>query len=720
MNQRKEILSYIENISLIILGILFLCLPILFTSLTTDLFVFPKQVLIAATVIVTMILFGVKTLLEGRVRLRITPFDLPVFLFTVVLFASSFFAVNRLDALSTFIPVLFAILAYFLIINIVRDENSLLFILAAFVAGATLSSLVTIFSFFHLYILPFAYTKAQSFNTFGSLLDQALYLAFVLPIAGYFAFPLVRGLFGRRQAKNNDPFSPFESAASEAEKSATMKAVLFLIGFIILTFGLAITIYQLITTQKPVLLPLEIGFQTAFAAISQDTGRVLKSFLLGSGFGTFITDFTRFKQQTYNIHPALWSVTFFRSSNFLLELLATTGLLGILSFLFLAYRILKERSFFLPLMFALVAAFLFPFSYTIVALFLLLLGIFASARAQQHPRRYSDLILQFNAMRYPFFNNDQTNSAKSALLSTIFFFAITASMLLLSFFVGRYIFSDLLFQKSLVARSQNNGGLTYQLQRDAIKIYPYRDAYYRIFSQTNLALANSLATAQPKNASPSADIQNNVLTLIQQSIDSGRTATSLAPQTVLNWNNLSSVYRALIGFGQNADRFALLTNQQAISLDSTNPQQFINLGGIYYQLGLWDDAARQFQYAITLKPDYANAYYNLGHTLESKGDLQNALTLYNQVRQLVTNDPESLSKINQEIGVLQGKISQGSVQAPSSQSETNPLQVNQPENQLPERNPKVEIPGPTLTPIPTRKPSPTPSPINTTSPTPAR
>src|SRR5205823_130676 len=159
-----------------------------------------------------------------------------------------------------------------------------------------------------------------------------------------------------------------------------------------------------------------------------------------------------------------------------------------------------------------------------------------------------------------------------------------------------------------------------------------RDLYYRGLSQVNLALANALANQARQN--PSANnqqTQQNILTLIQQSISAGRNATIIAPLTPFNWSNLSSIYRSLIGFGENADKFAVLTDQQAIALDPQNPQQYIDLGGIYYQLGDFDDAIRQFQIAITLKQDYPNAYYNLGHALEMKGQLNEALAAYQYV-----------------------------------------------------------------------------------------
>jgi tetratricopeptide (TPR) repeat protein len=188
----------------------------------------------------------------------------------------------------------------------------------------------------------------------------------------------------------------------------------------------------------------------------------------------------------------------------------------------------------------------------------------------------------------------------------------------------------------------------------------------------------------------------------------------------MNWDNLSSIYRSLIGFGQNADQFAILANQQAIALDPSNPQEYINLGGIYYQLGQWDDAIRQFQLAANLKRDYANAYYNLGHALESKGgtvNLQGALQAYKIVEQLVSSDAQNVKRIKAEIEAVTKKISGGQQsqadQAANQSAEQTDLNVNDAPT-LPGRDPKVEVEGP-----PASKISPTPTPTTSLEPAPS-
>src|SRR3990167_5990732 len=115
----------------------------------------------------------------------------PFFLFTFCVLLSSVFAVNRADALISFVPFLFSILAFFAIVNTAKDRNSALLLVTSLLTGACIVSILSLLSFLKIYILPFSFAKFQTFNPFGSLLDQALYLLFVLPLSVYLAWPLL-------------------------------------------------------------------------------------------------------------------------------------------------------------------------------------------------------------------------------------------------------------------------------------------------------------------------------------------------------------------------------------------------------------------------------------------------------------------------------------------------------------------------------------------------
>lgn len=713
---KVKINELIDKASLALIGLLLLFFPLVFTSQTTDVFTLPKQVLLGSAALAVLLLFGLKNLLNNKVVIRRNPFDLPVFLFTLAVLLSSVFAVNKADSFITFVPFLFAIFAYFVIVNTAKTKTGVLFLLSALILGALTNSVLSILSFLKIYALPLAATHVQTFTTFGALIDQALYLAFILPLVAYLAYPFVMAYTkGRRQSNELETANP---------KSDFVKLAGFGLSTIIILVGLLVTIYELVSLQRPLLLPLETGFQTAFAAISQDAGRVIQGFLFGSGVGNYGVVFSKFKQATFNMDATLWSYTFFRSSTYILELLATTGILGLLSFLFLIYKIVKERPVFVPLILIIAAGFVLPFSFVIQALFFLLLALFVAVQGQeeQQQHRFFDVELQLVALKKGIFSllpAEEESKVKQDGLSRLlpgFIFVIVAAFVLgLGFLSGSYILSNIKFQNSLVAASQNNGQLTYSNQKEAIALFGFSEAYYRIFAQTNLSLANSLASSTPQGSSPSATTTQTVYTLIQQAINSGRQATTIAPQNATDWQNLSSIYRSLIGFGQNADSFAILSAQQAVTLDPNNPQEYINLGGIYYQLSQWDKAEQQFQQAVTLKPDFPNAYYNLGHTLIQKGDLKGALAQFQTVKTLVASDPTNTAKITGEITDLQAKIgAQANTNPTDNAAKTqNPLNVNTSSPTLPAQNPPVKIPGPSVLPIPSSSPASTPKPTAT-------
>ncbi len=690
MENKTQLASRLENISVFLLGLFLIPFPIAVVNFTTDPYVISKQALLAGVVIAGVVLLGAKTLLNQAVRFRRTPFDLPLVLFGGATFLSALFAVNRYDSLIAFVPFLFAILVFFLITNSIKKQRDILFLTGGLIVGSIAVSAITLLSYLKIYVVPFLFAKNQTFTPLGSLFDQVMYLTVVLSLCLYMSWPALE-----RKVVDRD-------------------RLIFVVGAFFLLIGTAVSVLGVITLQKPTILPYQVGFQTAFAAISQDTGRVVQGFLMGSGIGTFFTDFTRFKPTTINLSSNLWSLSFLRSSSFALELIATTGLLGIISFLFLVYRIIRSRPFFIPLTIMVIFAFLLPFSFSTLVLFFIILGLYSAQQglSERQKTRFFDVEVKLVTLRKGVFAltdpGSRSDSEYENFLPVGVFVLTVAFALLVGIVSGRFLIADSLFQQSFIAAAQNNAQKTYQLQTDAIRMFPQRDSFHRIFSQINLALANNVALSIPQGSKPSAQVQQTIYQLIQQSINSGRNATTVSPQNALNWQNLSSIYRSLIGFGQNADSFAIFTNQQAVALDPNNPQEYIAYGGIFYQLGQWDNAIRQFQIAISLKPDFANAYYNLGHALEQKGDLQSALVQYKTVKSLVTADKIAQDVIDKDIQAIQSKISS----TPVAQGSESGLGISQPQAQLPEQNPPVKIPAP--------KPSASPTPTPKTSGSPTR
>lgn len=724
MQTKNEISLYLENIGIIFLGILFLLFPLVITTATTDAYLLPKQIILVGIVLLTSIIFGAKMLTSDACRVRVTPFTIPLIVFLLVMLISSVLAVNRADAIIVYVPLFISVIAYFLVVNFVKSKQALNFILISFVLGATIAAILTLLSFFQIYVLPFPFTRVQTFSTLGSLLDQIIYFVIASVIAGNAVVKFIKEL------------SSFENVRKSSSQQDSIKGGLFSIAIILMVIGIAVSIYQLFVIKPGgglLLLPFNVGLQTAIGEITQDkivmivngvpqeTNRVIQGFLFGSGLGTFVTDFTRFKEALpFNLNQTLWSLTFIRSSSFVLEVLTTTGVLGLLSYLFIIFKVVKnvtdrqtkENSVFFSLLAMIIISFLLPFSALIQTVLFLVLALFAAEQGIRNHHEYFDIDLNFitfqkyvtNSISSPIAEQEQSayrsvKTEKNYVVPMVFFVLLLIISSVIGYFSFRYVASDILFQQALVAWTANNRELTYNNETNAIDLFPYRDAYHRIYAQTTLILAADIASRQKQDATPSAEIQSSILTLIQKSIDAGNKTTDISPQTSFNWQTLSSIYRALIGFGQNAHEYAIKTQEQAIILNPNNPQGYIALGGIYYQLGQWDKAQQQFQIAINLKPNLANAYYNYGHTLEAKGDLQNAHAYYQTVKTLVAKDPQNLAIINADITNIQEKIGAAQNQAKNTQvtPEANqpPLTTNNPPaNQLPEKKPPVVIPAP--------------------------
>ncbi len=701
LESRNQFISYIDAALIFVWGIFFLAFPFVFSTLTTESVILPKQIFLSAVVLVSLLFLAVKMVIAQQVKFRATPLDVPIALFAFALLLSSLLSINRFDSLIAFVPLLLAILGYYVVVNILRRENAVSFAIYALVASASAIAALAVFSFLKVYPLPFAYTHTPSFTPLGSLLEQAVFLVALFPLCVQLGLPLFKG-------------------------DTSSKTIAHMAAACIIGAGILVTLAQLVTTQKPLILPFETGFQTAFAAISQDTGRIAQGFFFGNGFGNYASAFTRFKQASFNANPALWFVPFTQSSSLVLELLATTGIVGMLSFFLILFRSLtkpsqkKTNPMYFSIAILALAAFFLPFSFEGITFLFLFLAIFTSIEAFKHPHSFFDIEPRVVALKKGLIALHQTQEQSTTNQRYEYSAALpyTTAILLLvfvgvvGFYAGKYVISNIDFQKSILAANNNNGSITYTLQVQALNTFPYQSSYYRIFSQTNIALANSIAASQPKASSPSAQAQQTIYGLIQQGITTARTATILSPQTVGNWQNLASVYRSLIGLGQNADNFTIASMQQAITLDSNNPQEYLTLGGLYYQLGQYDNAIRQFQQSITLKQDYPNAYYNLAHAYEQKQDTADALSNLQIVKQLVANDKANYDKVSLEIDELQksapssgaNSASPGPVPATTNKAapeQTQPLNVNGQQSSLPSQPTQIPLQA-TPTPTPTK------------------
>jgi tetratricopeptide (TPR) repeat protein len=132
----------------------------------------------------------------------------------------------------------------------------------------------------------------------------------------------------------------------------------------------------------------------------------------------------------------------------------------------------------------------------------------------------------------------------------------------------------------------------------------------------------------------------------------------------------------------------------------------LNVGGIYYITKNYDQSIQFFTDAANLKPDYANAYYNLSISYRDKGDIADALVVANQTVSLLQTNKNSadykvaVALLNDlKTANAKQQKAQTNQQAPASQSNSALGNPNLPKvSNL--NNPPSVTPAPTVQPNP--------------------
>lgn len=643
---KKLFTHFLEKLSLGIIIVVFFLFPLLFLPMVSDVFVVPKQLLTIFSVIVLALLWAVKLIVDGRISFLSNPFNLAFFLFGVSILCSSLFSQNRYDSMIQTVPVITLLILAFLLINLLNKKEFLGNALNALMLGGVASTIISLLYFVHIYILPFGNPNNPLFTTFGSPIQHVGYLIPLFVLSCTF-------IYGQMQ-ENRFEKIPLNS-----------RNVFYTFSMIVLLLGIGLNIYKIFFEQeRPIVLPVQYGIQIATASLGQDMQRQLPSLLFGSGLGTFLTDFTRFKPISFNLEPLLWNLNIGFSSSVVLEFIATLGIVGTLSFGFILLRFFKNPPArkLSPLYNALISAamliFIIPYSFSFIFLFFVLLSFYVGILHSEKNKKVYQVNLSLVRPREGFLSVDtddnrrrDNNPALPIVMATI----LLSILLAIGFYSIRYVRSDMNFKRAQSAETLKNAQVSYDLMKGAIALFPYRDEYYRVFSKLNLSIANSLTSSLKQGEQPTAEVQQTVFSLLQQSINAARSAVIVAPLTASNWTNLGSIYKSLIKVGKNAEQFALASYQEAIRLNQYDPQNYIETGGIFHQLGQYDAAITQFQNAVTLKSDLPNAHYNLGHSFEAKGDYSKALAEYETVRKLTQQNEESVQKIEAEIEAIKVK-----------------------------------------------------------------
>jgi hypothetical protein len=465
------------------------------------------------------------------------------------------------------------------------------------IAASSLLGLLIIYQQFAITAMLFptvSYLASPLWNPTGSPMSACYILVLSIPLSA--------GLL-RESGKNHD----------DRNSAFALIAILIAVG------ALGVTLWRYIPSIPATLLPLSVGWGILWESWKQPIHA-----MLGVGADQFTSAYTLGKQLSINTTD-LWNSSFITNASLLLHIGTVNGFLGMMSLLFFAITLFREKIPIIELRIALFLAIMFisllPPSLPLVIL-VALFGILISSEKETHVYRFT---------------------IPGVVCTGILCIGLVIGS---SFFWYRYTKGELLFYQATVAKNQeNNGTKAYNLMIYAMRQNPFASRYHATFAQLNLAMAGTISGSSKED-------QELISTLLSQAIREGKTATILAPANVYMWENLATIYENLIGVATDAPSWTIAAYQKAITLDPVNPVLRLDLGSVYVGMKDYDSALKEFMTAVTIKPNYANAYYNLAHVLKLKGNIPEARSALQNALDLLPNASAEYQKVSEEIKTL--------------------------------------------------------------------
>jgi len=679
-------------IKLSIYSLVFL-VPLFLLPFSFEVYEFSKQYLIFFLVSIGFVAWLAKMIfIDKEIRFRKTPLNIFVLLFLLISIISAFFSVDKNFSLFGFygrfsnglIGLLCMGLFYFLITNnlksknkeiesiegesIINEENtgSLLepqSLINVFLWSVSFVALITYFSIFGLWqkistALPL-FMLQKTFNPVsGSLEGLSIFFSVIITLL---IGKMVIGDKGEKRVNSKllsilliaitalmviIDFNPswlalmislilflvFALATRVFQQDVNRLLLPIILIFISATFLFVDNVNQWtgISLAKEQVLEQSIGWQTAFKTITNS----FKNAFLGSGIGTWHYDFSKFKPSEFN-NTIWWQIRFDRAGSYITELLATSGVLGFISYsliiivFFLIFWVLREKRELFPYVMAFTALIVAQFVYyqnTVLSFaFWFILGLIVVF--WQHTYK------SFRVISFKDFP-ELSLVFSTILVLTLLVFSVTY------YFAARFYLADINYAKSQRVFIPEK---RIELMEEAVRLNPQSATYQTVLARVYLA---SLLTEinKPVDQQNAANAQNFMV----KSIDWANKSTELSPNSVFTWEGLGIIYRDLQLLIDGATDWSIKSFEKAIELEGKNPILHTELGKLYLALDQNEKAKQSFVKAKELKPDYIDALLQEILLYEREGNLDTAIK---ETEELVKAYP-----LNVEIRFQLGRI----------------------------------------------------------------
>lgn len=608
-------------------------------------------------------------LVDGEIRFKRTPLDIPIvgFLFLAVL--SAIFSVDKLSSLFGFygrfsdglIALISLVIVYFLITNNTSSPS----LETPEQKPVNLKGLLKVFSWSFSLVILLSYFSVlgiwQKISSLAGLGFPALTLQkFFNPAAGSLEglaiFLAVIAVFLTGLILIRDKNEPRNKTVFHWSALVVSLALLIVINFrsawlvlavsliIFLAFALSKRLFKksvnrlllpillvifssvlsfgtfrfpLLSLAKEQVLDQETSWQASFGAAREN----LKAGFLGTGVGTWHYDFTKHKPASFN-QNSLWQFRFDRSGSHFSEVLGTLGFLGLFLYLgllglfFLTGWLLisgksgkefGETKFNLPFLMAVLGLTVGQLFYyqNLVLAFVFWLFLALAAVVWQGSGEKI-----FSLKKFPELN----------LVFSTFLIAVGLGVVALFFFGVRFYLADNLFLKVQKENSLDN---QIAVLEKIVKLNPYQAQYWSLLSRAYLQ------KTREESARSGPQDQEKIIGLVNAARSAADRALEKGPSQVAAAETLAIVYRELRGFPEGQDR-AVKSFERAINLEPNNPVLKIELARLLTATDM-ERAKREVELAQKIKPEYLDAMLLETAILEQEGNLEGAVRAMEKV-----------------------------------------------------------------------------------------
>ncbi len=656
-----------DKIAKVSIYLLVFLTPLFFLPWTLNVLDFNKQALMGILVILALFAWILKILVSGKFEFNLSWLSLPIVIMLVVYGISTLFSFWPygsfwgwpLNVSAGFLTLLYFVFLYFLIANVFTKKQEIFRLFLTLVSSGFLAAVFGGLQLFSKFILPWDFTRIISFNTIGTVNSLAIFLAILLPLT------IILQLIAKKWMR-------MMLAIFALVMLVSLVLVNFWAAWLVLIAGAAILfIFQMLNIKaihgggiqlSIALLIIALFFvifrislpglpQTPFevspsqrAEISIAANTLSKSPILGTGPGSFVYNFSKFKSKDLN-QTIFWNVRFVSGASEILDKLITTGILGVLSlisifgmFFWLGFRYLREKARDIidgaPFLFGLgifssfggivLSQFLYPANFSLALVFWILLAGFTALDKRK-------------------IKSWEISPGSSLVVGLSFCLVLVLIFGIGLLFLGtqKYM-SEIKYFQGL--RDWQAGQTEQAISRlkAAINLNPSLDVYWRDISQLYLVrLDEVLQRADLKEMTSEDQI------LMTGAIDSAKEATRLNEVNVANWNVRGFIYRNMMGIVEGAGDWALNSYQKAGELEPTNPYIFTEIGRIYiskFDLGEGERqenlrlALESFERSLQLKEDYAPAHFQIAMIYVREGKTKEAIDKIETIKEVAPLD----------------------------------------------------------------------------------